>query len=346
MRLLFFTRKFPPQVGGMEKLSYGLSKEFGKHADTTLITWGHSQKFLPVFIPFAFLRALFIIPLKKIDHVHLGDALLAPLGLILKKLYGVKVSVTVMGLDIVYDFPVYRFIIPGSVALLDKVICISQATKSECVKRGVLEKKCVVITPGVYPEEFQTKASRHDLEKIVKKDLSGKKVLITVGRLVKRKGVYWFIDKVLPKLNSNIIYLVIGDGTEKDLIEISINKNNLSDRVFLLGKIRDEDLRIIYNTSDLFVMPNIKVSGNMEGFGIVAVEASSVGLPLVASDIEGIQDSVINNKTGILAKSLDSQSFIKAIDSALKLKKSEIIKTSVENFSWPKIGKKYVKNII
>lgn len=345
MKLLYITRKYPPMVGGMEKLSYGLAQEFQKHTDLTLISWGGSQKFLPIIFPYFFLLALFLVPIKKIDHVHIGDSLLSPIGLFLKKIYAVKISITVMGLDIIWGMPIYKSLIPKIVAGFDKIICISYSTMKECVKRGISAKKITVIPPGINPQEYKVSANRSDLENILNSDLKDKKVFITVGRLVKRKGVVWFIENVLPKLNKNVIYVVIGEGEEKDKIEKVILKNNLAKRVFLLGKISEEKLKIIYNTADLFVMPNYTVKGTMEGFGIVAVEASAAGLPVVASNIEGIQDAIINNKTGILTDPLNIESFLKSINSALKLNKKEIIKTVEQNYSWPLLGQKYLKAI-
>jgi len=332
-------------VGGLEKLSFALAKEFSEQTNTTLITWGKSQKYLPYFLPLAFVKSLFLIPAKKINRIHIGDALLSPLGLVLQTIFGIKTSVTVAGLDITFNFPGYQMIVPWCVARLDKVICISSATREECVKRGIPKTKCIVIPCGVYPEDWVTKATRKDLEKVVNLDLANKKILITVGRLVKRKGVYWFIKNVFPKLTEHFLYFIIGDGPERERIQQLIQKQHLQKRIFLLGKIPDENLKIMYNTADLFVMPNIKVDNNIEGFGIVAIEASSAGLPVVASDMEGISSAVMNNKTGILVESMNADAFIKAIPSADKLHRDQVATLTRENYSWGKIGEEYIKAI-
>lgn len=329
-------------VGGLEQLSFALATEFSKQVDTSLITWGKSQKYLPYFIPLAFIKALILIPMRKIDHLHIGDALLSPLGFLLKVIFGIKTSVTVAGLDITFNFPGYQLIVPRCVAMLDTVICISNATLEECVKRGIPKEKCIVIPCGVYPEKFIVKADRNDLEKIVGKDLKDKKIIITVGRLVKRKGVYWFIENVLPKLDKNILYVIIGDGPEKERLQKLIQKLKLQGQVLLLGKISDEKLKIIYNTADLFVMPNIKIDNNIEGFGIVAIEASSTGLPVIASDMEGISSAVINDKTGKHVESGNTQQFIQAIQDTKDFKRDTVKKITKENYSWGKIGEKYI----
>lgn len=342
MKLLYITRKYPPMVGGMEQLSYALAKEFSKQTDTTLITWGKSQKYLLYFIFIALIKSVYLIPTKKIDHIHIGDGLLSPLGLLLKIFFGIKTTITIAGLDITYDFPGYQLLIPRCVAQLDKIISISESTREECMKRGIPKGKCMVIPCGVYPEDWIVSATKNDLEKIVGRKLVDKKIIITVGRLVKRKGVYWFIKNVLPNLHKNILYLVIGDGPERERIKALIQKIKLQDRVLLLGKISNNNLKVIYNTSDLFVMPNIKVDNNIEGFGIVAIEASSAGMPVIASDMEGISTAVMNGKTGKLVESMQEQQFINAINKMNGFNRQNVAQITKKNYSWSEIGKNYL----
>lgn len=345
MNLLFITRKYPPMVGGMEKMSFALAKEFQKNANTTLITWGKSQKYLPFFLISAFLKSLYLIPSKKIEHIHLGDGLLSPLGVLLKYLFGIKTTITIAGLDITFKFPPYQFLIPKCVAKLDKVICISNATLEECVKRGIPREKCIFIPCGVYPEEFQIQATRKDLEKIIDKNLEGKKILITVGRLIERKGVYWFVKHVVPKLNQNALYLVVGDGPEIHRIKSLIDKLDISKQVLLLGKVSDKELKIIYNTADIFLMPNIPIKGDIEGFGIVAIEATSTGLITVASEIEGIKDVITNNRNGYLIESLATELWVTKLKSLLVStgkRRSDVKQWTFDHFSWNSIGQNYL----
>lgn len=329
-------------IGGMEELSFALAKEFSSQVDTTLITWGKSQKYLPYFLPVAFFKSLYFIASKKITHVHIGDALLAPLGLVLKKLFGVKTTATVAGLDITFNFPGYQWIVPRCVAQLDKVICISKATQDECTNRGIPKEKCHVIPCGVYPNKLHTNAQRGDLENIINKNITDKKILITVGRLVKRKGVYWFIENVLPRLDKQYLYLVIGDGPEKERIQQLIKNKQLEEQVMLLGKVSQQELKIVYHTADFFIMPNIKVGNNIEGFGIVAVEASSTGLPVIAARLEGISDAVIDGQTGILVESKNPDQFIHALHANFALNKSAVAEITKKNYSWEQIGRSYI----
>ncbi len=345
INLLFITRKFPPQVGGMENLSWALSKEFSKLANLTTISWGGSQFYLPFFLVYAFLSSFYLIPTKKITHIHLGDALLSPLGVMFKFIFRVKVTTTVCGLDITFKLPPYQAIIPWFVSKLDKVICISASTKDECVKRGIGEEKCVVIPCGVYGGEFTTKASQVDLEKFVGSSFKDEKIIITVGRLVKRKGVFWFIKNVFPRLSKNYIYLVIGDGQQMQSLHSLVKKLYLTDRVHLMGKVSFDELKTIYNTANMFVMPNIKVNGDMEGFGIVALEASSCGLPVIASNLEGIASAIVNNGNGLLVEPKNVNSFLRGIKLAKTLSRNKVKEFTNKNFAWEKIARNYINEI-
>jgi glycosyltransferase involved in cell wall biosynthesis len=341
MRILFITRKYPPSIGGMEKVSYELAQSLGKQTDITVIAWGGSQKFLPFFLAKAFFLSLWQIPTKKITHIHLGDGVLAPFGLVLGSLTRKPVSVTIHGLDITYKKPLFQKIIPGAVRQLNSVICISEATKAECVTRGIDPKKITVIPWGVNPKEFEIEATREDLEKIAGMSLEGKTVLITVGRLVKRKGVAWFVEEVIPRLDDSFVYLVAGDGSEREAIQEAIAKNRLDSRVKLLGKVSEESKKILYKTSDAFVMPNIHISGDMEGFGMVAIEASSAGLPIIASNLEGIRDAIISNQTGLLVSPEKSIEFINALKKSKNFERVAVANTSKNAFNWTNVAKKY-----
>src|SRR5438270_2299495 len=118
--ILFITRKHPPSIGGMQKLSQSLTAEVGKLAPTSTISWGHSTVFLPFFLLYAVVRAVLIILLNpRIQVIHLSDALLAPLGVLLKTLFRVPVVVTVHGLDITFANGLYQWIVPRCLGRMD-----------------------------------------------------------------------------------------------------------------------------------------------------------------------------------------------------------------------------------
>ena len=352
-RVLFITRAYPPVVGGMEKLSYEVTTGVSKLTESYIIANRKGKKNLPFFVPYAFFKSVYIIPKKKIDVIHVSDPVLAPVGYFLKKLFGKKVAVTIHGLDITLDNKIYQTVIPPFLKKLDKYICISSYTKGLALNAGLNKDKCVVIPVGVDPDEFilKEKNLREKLSKETNIDLKGKKILLSVGHLVERKGVRWFIENVMPKLDKKFVYLVIGGygnlskGDELERYKKIAKEKGVGDRVFLLGKVSDRVLKLAYNSVDIFVMPNIKVKGDAEGFGMVAVEASSCGVPVVASNIEGIKDAVVDGKNGYLVESGNAKSFIKELskNGILKKKSNSFRRFTKGNYSWEKISEKYLE---
>lgn len=339
-KILFVARNYAPNIGGLETLNRELYLQLKKKIPIELVkntNHRYSIKFL--------IAGLFKVIFSGCKVILLSDALLS-LYIPFIKVLGKKVLIRVNGLDITGPNFFYQLIIPFLTNLSDRVICISNATKNECLKRGISPEKCVVIPVGINPNEFVLKIPKKQLRlrllKKIKIAEQNQKILLSVGRLVKRKGVAWFLKKVMSNLNSKYLYIISGDGPEKDNIQKTIIKNRLQNRVFLLGKTDSETLKLLYNSADIFVMPNIKVKGDMEGFGIVALEAASCGLPVVASNIEGIKDAVLEGKTGFLIEEKNSLKFIKTIKK-INLNRVIIIKTVQNKFSWTIIAKQYQK---
>ncbi len=343
-RILFITRNYPPKVGGLEEYSYNLIKEFESREITCKITLSKSIKHLIWFLPYSFFKALYLIRKYSVQSVHLCDGLLSPVGLLLKLLTGAKVTVTIHGLDITYDNPFYQRFIPRCISSLDGVVCVSHSTRDECVRRIIPCPNCTVIPNGIRPDQLYLQQSknglRRRLENLIDISLDNKRVLFTIGHLVKRKGVAWFVENVMPRLEGSYLYVVAGEGPERRTIQEIVDRYDLQGRVKVLGEISDEDRKLIYNASDIFIMPNITVPGDVEGFGIVALEAGSCGLPVVASDIQGLQDAVINGKTGYLVGEGDVDGFLEKIE-GMNLDKDQIREIINSTFDWAKIYQDY-----
>ncbi|MDB5178654.1 MAG: glycosyl transferase group 1 [Patescibacteria group bacterium] len=345
IRLLFITRAYPPSVGGMEQVSYNLAQALKEELPVEIIAYGGKRIGLLWFLPQAFFLALWKISRHGITHIHLGDAVLSPIGLALKILTRKKVSVTVHGLDVTYKNPLYRAVNLPSLRHLDNIICVSKHTLEQCTQRGVPASKCTVIPWGVDPQEFRVTASREDLEGITDMNLSNKKVLLTVGRLVKRKGVAWFIDQVMPILGPEYVYLIVGEGPERPAIEATITNHGLHDRVRLLGQLPDRERTVLYNTSDIFIMPNIPLPGDMEGFGTVAIEASVAGMPVVGSNLEGVKDAVIDGETGWLASPQSPADYIMCIGKARDTNRLRVARITEQKFNWRATAIAYRKTL-
>jgi phosphatidylinositol alpha-1,6-mannosyltransferase len=190
------------------------------------------------------------------------------------------------------------------------------------------------------------KESRNRLEKNFRIPLENNFMLLTVGRKVERKGHEWFIREVMPKINERIVYVTVGDGPEFESVEQATNQSPNRDRIFLLGRQPDEVLKQAYAAADLFVMPNVPVQGDMEGFGIVLLEASMARTPAVAADLEGIKDVIAQGKNGYRVPTLDADQFAKKIHEMLSNNLEHFSNQTrnyvQEQFSWKHVAQQYV----
>ena len=343
-RILFITRNYPPKVGGLETYSYNLIKEFEVHETPLKITLSRPIKHLLWFLPYSFFKSLYQIRKYSIHSIHLCDGLLSPLGFLLKFLTGADVTATIHGLDITYDNRFYQRFIPWCLSRLDQIVCVSHSTRDECLQRIRPCPNCTVIPNGVRPDQLYLRQSKNELrrklENVMGISVKNTRILFTIGRLVKRKGMTWFVDNVMTRLENSYLYLVAGEGPERKTIQEILNRRGLQGRVLLLGHVSDECRKLIYNAADLFIMPNITVPGDVEGFGIVALEAGSCGLPVIASNIQGIRDAVIDGKTGWLVEERDVDGFLEKIE-RVDLEKSQIREIVNSTFDWSKIYERY-----
>lgn len=322
-RILYITRKYPPSIGGMEKLSYEISTRLQEISSVSVVAWGHSQLYLPFFLPYAASRATIDLLRAPADVLYVGDALLSPLCVALGRLFGTPTVVTIHGLDITFANAAYQRIVPRCLRNVDLLICISTYARDQCLERGIPSHKCRVIRPGVEfhdPPAGGKYGARQILSSLIEKPLDGQQIMLTVGRLVPRKGVLHFVADILPALLHkcpNVHYIVIGGGPQKEAIKRTVQILGLEHAVSLLGHVDDSTRRSVYDASDLFVMPNLPMERDVEGFGLVALEAAAAGLWVVASKVDGIPDAVTEGQNGFLIEPGDTDTYVEVISSLL-----------------------------
>lgn len=349
--LLYITRKNTPSIGGMQRFNQKLIAQLSRIHRFHLISWGHSQAFLPFFLFYAFCKAILLRLFGKIDRIYLSDGLMSPMGWVLKKLLSVPVAVNIHGRDIAFAFPGYLTIVPGALRKMDRVICVSRQLKDICLSYGVPEEIIRVIPNGVNADDFSWSEAFPPMQQLGI-DPAGRIILITVGRLVPKKGVDRFVEKILPAVierNSSVLYLVAGDGPLRRPIESIIREKGLEEYVRLLGNVPMDDgsLKALYCGADIFVMPNVSVPGDIEGFGIVAIEGGAAGLAVVASRLQGIQEAVSPGENGILLEWDDDQAFIETILDLVenpgkrKALGARARRYIIENYSWERIADLY-----
>ena len=345
-------RRFPPSVGGMERFAFDLSNALNQSIELKKITWGGPNIWLPVVLPVFFVRGLvYLLFHPNVSIIHIQDGVQAPIGWLLHVIFRKPYIVVAHGLDITYRKAFYQRIVLPFVRRADMVISISSATNEEVLKRGVVTNKTRIITLGTQDDYGKVRPNRAKLAELIGMDLADRKLLLTTGRLVKRKGVEWFIRNVLPSLvksDERVLYMVVGDGAEKEKIASAIVEQDVASNVMMLGRVSDEVRSLLYQSCDVFVMPNIKVPSDMEGFGIVAQEAATAQLPVVASNMEGITDALRNKENGILVSSGDATAFEREITDFLKDNDKrqafgvQAREYTLREYSWERIAQKYI----
>ncbi|MEQ9280433.1 MAG: glycosyltransferase family 4 protein [Balneola sp.] len=362
MRILYVSHLHPPEnapldnMGGMQRVSMQLIDELNTREDIEIKTIIQHAPWKGIEIKTAFFLTKLFFKLPKIvkefkpDVILFSSMVTASLAKFCRNKIDVPMVTINHGQDVKMPIGIYQNFVPKVFEALDGVISVSEATRQECIKRGMSPEKGVALPNGFDMSDFKDvpdkSVGRQEIEKAFSVDLSKKTLLLTVGRQVKRKGHEWFITKVLPQIKSEIIYLVIGAGPEHERLKELVKDSNLQEKVLMTGKQPDEVLKNAYAGSDIFIMPNIPISGDMEGFGIVLLEANLAGTPAVAADLEGIKDVIENGKNGYKIKVKDSKSFSEQIDSLIENNLEEMSSSSrkfvLENFTWNKVAQQYI----
>lgn len=253
----------------------------------------------------------------------------------------------------------YQGVVSRVFSSADLVFPVSHATAGACSLRGLSNEKIRVVHNGVDTSRFLLPGSRSEMRQELLRsfelssgDLPDDHTLLcSVGRQVRRKGFEWFVSEVMPHMDDRVQYWLGGKGPEHEAIRHAVHAGGLSDRVRLLGQVTEQQLMALYRGSDLFVMPNIPVPGDMEGFGIVMLEAGLNGLPTIASRLEGIEEVIREGENGLFVESGDVEGFRSIIESATSDpdRLSEMHRTAraytEHAFRWDTIAGEYIQHM-
>lgn len=325
-RPLFVTRKFPPSVGGMQALAASVWTALERGAPgARLIAHGGANRLLPAWLLRALPGVVLAIGRKKVDSVLTGDALMYALCRPIVRAARIPNATMIHGTDVTYPNRIYRMIVHPALRRAPLVIANSQATAEEAIAIGVRRERVSVVRLGVTAPATSPQRRREASDSLRRQFHIGddQVILVTLGRLVRRKGVVWFVGNVLPRLPANVTYLVAGDGPMALELQRAVAESGVEDRIHALGAVGDADRERLLRGADIFVQPNIRVPGDMEGFGLVLLEAAMRGTPTIASGIEGILDAVVDGQTGFLVPAGDADAWTERMTS-LVTRRSEL----------------------
>jgi phosphatidylinositol alpha-1,6-mannosyltransferase len=361
-KISLVSRNFPPLTGGMERLVFELyqtliqrhqvavlgPKGCEEHLDSRSEVAATQVSPTPFFLLLTLFKGVSLHRSKgSPDIVIGGSGLVGPIVIWLAKLSGAKSILLLHGLDIIADSRLYQWLFVPFLRRADLVICNSKNTARLAVSRGVAEHRIEIVNPGA---ETQHSSVSHEHARRTL-GLQDKRILLSVGRLIPRKGLPTYLREAFAKLageHPDIVLLIAGTEPSSALnqsgesvleqINDAIAEFDLGSQVQLLGHVTDEEIATLYSAADAFVFPLIETSGDVEGFGMVAIEAASYGTPTVAFDCGGVGDAVIDGENGLLVSPGDYTSFNDATLQLLQHSSRDRARQFAAQFSWENYG--------
>ncbi|HLY95986.1 MAG TPA: glycosyltransferase family 4 protein [Sideroxyarcus sp.] len=229
----------------------------------------------------------------------------------------------------------------------DHVIANSEFTRDELVKVGVAPARISLLYPGVDLERFRPGLPCNDLKARIGL-VAGEKLIVSVGRLSRRKGFDQIIRSLplLLRRGLAVRYAVIGIGEDRNYLQALAGELGVSDRVHFLGHVTTDDLPRWYNAADVVAMPNREIDGDTEGFGMVFLEAAACARPTLAGLAGGTGAAVIDGVTGLRVDGASAEVVADALvrllgDAALAKELGEQGYTrALRDFSWQRVAEK------
>ena len=232
----------------------------------------------------------------------------------------------------------------------ERVLAVSRYTASFVERAGVDPSRIEIVYPGYDSGRFRVLEARLELRQKLLGDRYRDRVILTIGNLVPRKGQDTTI-RALPKLLlsvPDVSYLIVGDGPYRKHLESLAIELGVSNRVIFAGRLADEDLAELYALCDLFVMPSREQLNekDVEGFGIVFLEANACAKPVVGGRSGGVPEAIVDGVTGLLVDPSCPDELADAIarlltdrDLADRLGKQGRLR-AVNDFSWERVAKR------
>ena len=267
-------------------------------------------------------KVLKLIKGHGIEEVHCGRVI--PEGVIaraLKLLAGARYNCFVHGEDVetAATSREHSLLVKNVCKNSSMLICNSENTANIVRKLGFDSgSKCEVLHPGVDTSRFEVAAPNTSFRQQM--GWSGKRVLLTVGRLQRRKGQD-FLIKSMPALLKefpDLFYAVVGRGECYDELISLVDQHKLHDNVCVYPDMDDEALIKCYQQCDIFILPNRTIDNDIEGFGMVLVEAQVCGKPVIAGDSGGTRETMNIGKTGHIIDCSSTENLLKELSPILR----------------------------
>lgn len=339
---LLVTLDYPPQIGGVAVYYKHLIDEFPEE-DVLVLTADEvdgrkiqettgvirrkilfkSRLLWPKWLPLLW-EIWKIARENKIKIIQVGQIL--PVGMavyIVNKFFKIPYMVYCHGMDVMTaaQSPRKKRLAQKILKNAEFVVANSEFTKEKVLEYGIRAQDVMIVYPcpnvklrrKVAPEEIEDLKNKYGLR--------DKKIILTAGRLVERKG-HDVVLGALHKLKESVPsahYVIIGEGPKEEAVRQMIKILKLEDSVSLIGKATDYELAAWYELCNIFIMISRQLKDeDAEGFGIVYLEANMFGKPVIAGKSGGVAEAVLDNETGILVEPTNPQEIISALEKLLK----------------------------
>ena len=335
-KTLFITNDFPPRPGGIQTFVYEIVRRFEPSQVSVLTSsWAGDAQFdalhdfevvraktqmlLPTKKTFALAKE--IIERNQIEQVIFGAS--APLGLLagpLRKLGIKKIVAFTHGHEVGWaKTPVTKQLLRKISNEVDVLTYLTEYTKNQILK-GLPKSaaaKMHQLLPAVDSQQFSTSNRDQGNELRTQIGFADRPVIVSVSRLMARKGHDQLI-KTLPKVQEQIpgaALVIVGEGPYRNKLEKFVSQLSLEQDVHFIGKVPFADLPKWYAVGDIFAMPcRTRSAGwDVEGLGIVYLEASATGLPVIAGDSGGAPEAVESDQSGYVVSGTNQDELVNRI---------------------------------
>ena len=366
-QILLVTRNFPPLIGGMERLIHHIYLELSRTFKLGIVGPSGCENYLdadtlvstcPPTPPSRFLlschwRTHRMIRQFRADLVFAGSGLTAPAALLAGLQHRMPVVCYLHGLDLIANNRIYQAVFLPAIRACDALIVNSHHTKKLAETAGIEPSRIRILHPGVQIPPCHPGA---DAEAFRRRIGAGSgPILLSVGRLTKRKGILEFVEHCLPEIVHrcpSVLFVLIGGearqavrksvGMIQLILEAALSKG-IDKHLLVMGNVDDETLYQAYAASQLLIFPVIEQPDDVEGFGMVALEAAAYGLPTVAFATGGVTDAIRDRVSGYLVNPGNYAEFAETVLRCLQDSPDGISGESciafANNFSWERFGK-------
>ena len=261
--------------------------------------------------------------------------------------------VFVHGLDLVAAHWIYQTLFVPWVARNQTVIANSTNTRRLAIAAKCRPERITIVHPGTATPPVPP--PRNDMRKSL--GLDDSPTVLYAGRIVRRKGLIPFLEQSWPEVSARVPeaqLVVVGDTPKGTLKRDSTDSERLNAflktdsaaSVQFKGYVEDEELWRYYAAATVFILPLVPIEGDVEGFGMVAIEAAASGTPTVAFAVGGVVDAIADGVSGHLIREGDYQKFSSAVVHALvESHDSEACRKHAAKFSWGRYEEKLLKAV-